>query len=200
MAALVETWARGPLAARANLLVIGGDLDSPSPDEREQLDRIEAVVPSRDRAHAGLLLPGHRPNDVAARWLAAARLGLPGLTAPGGVYACASLKEEFGIALVEAMATGLFVVAPDGGGPATYVEEGVTGLLTATWDADRLGAAIDAALTAAAGEPDASRAERSRAMVRDNFTIQRMSTALGGVYREVVRDEAALLEPADGAR
>lgn len=200
MAALVDTWAHGPLAERANLLVIGGDLASPSPDEREQLDRIESIVPSADRARAGLLLPGHRPNDVAARWLAAARLGLPGLTAPGGVYACASLKEEFGIALVEAMATGLFVVAPDGGGPATYVEEGVTGLLTATWDPDRLGAAIDAALTAAAGEPGASRAERSRAMVRDSFTIQRMSTALGGVYREVVRDEAALLEPADGAR
>lgn len=200
MAALVEAWARGPLAARANLLVIGGDLASPSSDEREQLERIEALVPSPDRTRAGLLLPGHRPNDVAARWLAAARFGLPGLTAPGGVYACASLKEEFGIALVEAMATGLFVVAPDGGGPATYVEEGVTGLLTATWDPDRLGAAIDAALTAAAGEPDASRAQRSRAMVRENFTIQRMSTALGGVYREVVRDEAALLEPADGAR
>ncbi|HEU4756568.1 MAG TPA: glycosyltransferase [Agromyces sp.] len=200
MAALVEAWARGPLAARANLLVIGGDLDSPSPDEREQLDRIEAIVPSSDRSRAGLLLPGHRPNDVAARWLAGARLGLPGLTAPGGVYACASLKEEFGIALVEAMATGLFVVAPDGGGPATYVEEGVTGLLTATWDPDRLGSAIDAALTVAAGESDTSRAERSRAMVRDNFTIQRMSTALGGVYREVVRIEAALLEPADRAR
>jgi glycosyltransferase involved in cell wall biosynthesis len=200
MAALVEAWARGPVAVRANLLVIGGDLDSPSPDEREQLDRIEAIVPSPDRAYAGLLLPGHRPNDVAARWLAAARLGLPGLTAPGGVYACASLKEEFGIALVEAMATGLLVVAPDGGGPATYVEDGVTGLLAATWDPDRLAAAIDDALTAAAAEPDASRAERSRAMVRDNFTIERMSTALGGVYREVVREEAALLEPANGAR
>ncbi|WP_286329618.1 glycosyltransferase [Agromyces marinus] len=30
------------------------------------------------------------------------------------MYACASLKEEFGLALLEAMATGLFVVAPDG--------------------------------------------------------------------------------------
>lgn len=200
MATLVEAWVRGPLAARANLLVVGGDLGSPSLDEREQLDRIEALVPSGERARAGLLLPGHRPNDVAARWLAAARLGLPGLAAPGGVYACASLKEEFGIALVEAMATGLLVVAPDGGGPATYVEEGVTGILTATWDADRLGAAIDAALDGAAGERGDARAERSRAMVRDNFTIQRMSTALGEVYREVARAEAALLEPADGAR
>ena len=197
MAALVEAWARGPLAARANLLLVGGDLASPSLDELEQLERIDAVVPAGGRARAGLLLPGHRPNDVAARWLAAARFGLPGLAAPGGVYVCASIKEEFGIALLEAMATGLFVVAPDGGGPATYVEDGVTGILTATWDAARLGAALDAAVTAAGAERDAERAERSRAMVRDHFTIQRMSAALGEVYRGVARDEAALLRLAE---
>ena len=87
--------------------------------------------------------PGHRPNDVVARWVAAARTGLPGLQrAAAAIYVCASLKEEFGIALLEAMASGLVVVAPDGGGPATYVDEGVTGFLTATWHADRSRAAI----------------------------------------------------------
>ena len=169
-------------------------------DEREQLDLIEAIVPGAERARAGLLLPGHRANDVAARWIAAARFGLPGLTASGGVYACASIKEEFGIALLEAMATGLFVVAPDGGGPATYVEDGVTGLLAATWNAARLHEALDSALSAVAAEGDDARADRSGAMVRERFTIQRMSVALGEVYRGVARDEAALLEQVEAAR
>ncbi|MDF2575792.1 MAG: glycosyltransferase [Agromyces sp.] len=200
MAALVEAWSREPLARRANLLVIGGDLDRPSLDERQQLDLIESVVPAAERARAGLLLPGHRANDIAARWIAAARFGLPGLTSAGGVYACASIKEEFGIALVEAMATGLFVVAPDGGGPATYVEHGATGLLAATWDVDRLHEALDMAVSAAASETDDVRADRSRAMVRDRFTIQRMSAVLGEVYRGVALHEAALLERVDIAR
>ena len=200
MATLVEAWASDPLARRANLLVIGGDVDRPSLDEREQLDLIEAIVPEAERAGAGLLLPGHRANDVAARWIAAARFGLPGLSAPGGIYACASIKEEFGIALLEAMATGLFVVAPDGGGPATYVEHGVTGLLTATWDAARLHETLESALSTVATDDDDARADRSRAMVRDRFTIERMSAALGAVYRGVARDEAALLEQVDAAR
>jgi glycosyltransferase involved in cell wall biosynthesis len=200
MATLVEAWASGPLAARANLLIVGGDLASPSLDELEQLRLIDALVPEATRAAAGLLLPGHRANDVAARWLAAARLGLPGLTPPGGVYACASIKEEFGIALLEAMATGLLVVAPDGGGPATYVEDGVTGRLTATWDVARLREAIGLALDQAGREQDAERPERSRAMVRENFTIQRMSSALGAVYRGVARDEAALAALAEPVR
>ncbi|MEI5585240.1 MULTISPECIES: glycosyltransferase [unclassified Agromyces] len=197
MAALVEAWAGSGLAERANLLVVGGDLEQPSPDEREQLDRIERVVPAARRAEAGLLLAGHRPNGVTARWMAAARHGLPGLAAPGGVYACASMKEEFGLAILEAMATGLFVVAPDGGGPATYIDDGVTGILTATSDPARLGDALAAALDIAAGEAEAgddSRADLSRAMVRAEFTIERMSHALAGVYDGVARAEAELLE------
>ncbi|WP_439592802.1 glycosyltransferase [Microbacterium sp.] len=198
MATLVEAWARGPLQTRANLLVIGGDLENPSLDEREQLERIDAAVPEETRAQSGLLLAGHQPNDIAALWLAAVRFGMPGLTASRGVYVCASLKEEFGIALLEAMATGLMVVAPDGGGPATYVENGSTGVLTQTWDADQLERAVATALAAAA-LPEGDRADRAYEMVRSSFTIQAMAAALGPVYRDVVADEAELIRASESA-
>lgn len=195
MASLVQAWAAGALRDRANLLIIGGDLAHPSLDEREQLDRIDAIVPADARAQHGLLLAGHHPNDVAARWLAAVRLGIEGLVAPGGVYVCASVKEEFGIALLEAMATGLTVVAPDGGGPATYVEDGDTGVLAATWDVEQLGAAVASALDLAARD-DTGAADRARSMVEERFTIQAMARALGPVYRGVALDEAELIRAA----
>ncbi|GAA2029921.1 hypothetical protein GCM10009819_12030 [Agromyces tropicus] len=200
VATLVEAWASSPVASGTNLLIVGGDLASPSDDEREQLDRIDALVPAAERAARGLLLPGHRPNGVVAEWLAATRLGIPGSVASGGVYACASLKEEFGIALLEAMAAGLLVVAPDGGGPATYIDDGRTGLLTATWDVGRLSSALGEAVTAARAERDDVRAEQSRAMVRERFTVQRMARVLGGVYGAVAKDEAGLLDRAGGLR
>lgn len=198
MATLVEAWARGPLQERANLLIIGGDLETPSLDEREQLERIDAAVPVAGRADAGLILAGHQPNDIAALWLAAVRFGLPALTAPGGVYVCASLKEEFGIALLEAMATGLMVVAPDGGGPATYVENGVTGVLTETWNTDRLEAAVATALDSSA-RPEGERADIAHDMVRRSFTIQAMAAALGPVYNGVVAEEAELIRASESA-
>ena len=133
MATVVEAWATDPgLRDRCNLVIVGGDLDRPSPDEHGQLQRIAAVLASTPGAASGLVLAGHRPNDVVARWLAAAHAGLGSLIAPGGVYVCGSLKEEFGLAILEAMAAGLPVVAPAGGGPATYVEDGVTGVLVDT--------------------------------------------------------------------
>jgi glycosyltransferase involved in cell wall biosynthesis len=200
MSTITEAWARGPLADRANLMLIGGDLQSPSADEREQLDAIERLVPAEQRVERGLLLPGHLPNDVVARWVAAARFGVPGLSAPRGIYVCGSVKEEFGIALLEAMGTGLIVVAPDSGGPATYVEQGDTGFLTRTWDVAALATAMGAALEAAAGEDGDERAARSRATVEASFTIQAMARALGTVYENVNIEENELRESPAAAR
>ncbi|MHC5794911.1 glycosyltransferase [Lacisediminihabitans sp. FW035] len=190
MATIVDAWANGPLADRANLLLIGGNLVDPSADEREQLELMDAIVPADRRFEAGLVLSGHRRNDTVARWVAAARFGLPGRAAPRGIYVCGSLKEEFGIALLEAMGSGLLVVAPDGGGPATYVEEGVTGFLTPTWDVDLLRRAMVEALEASIAEEDADRATASRATVEQSFTIQAMARALSNVYQGVQDEES----------
>ena len=189
MATIVEAWAGGALKDRANLLLVGGNLAEPSADEREQLDLMDAIVPADGRAALGLLLPGHQPNDTVARWVAAVRRGIPGLAAPSGIYVCGSLKEEFGIALLEAMASGLIVVAPNGGGPATYVEQGVTGYLTSTWHVGMLAEAMTEALDAATAETSDDRAERSRRTVETSFTIQAMAGSLAAVYAYVHEQE-----------
>jgi glycosyltransferase involved in cell wall biosynthesis len=211
MASLAHVWAADPaLRARANVLIVGGDLDAPSPEEREQLTRILEAVPGADpvaavaadpraaaasAASAGLLLAGHRGNDTVTRWLAAVRYGRPGLSAPGGAYACASIKEEFGVALLEAMSMGLPVVAPASGGPATYVEDGVTGLLVDTTDPAALGTGIARALDIAAGPHADAAADRARDMVARTFTIQAMAGTLSRVYRDVAAaDDRTLWE------
>ena len=193
MATLVHAWADdAALRKRCNLLIVGGDLLSPSVDERGQLDLIGTAIPLDSAAEHGLLLAGHRANDAVARWLAAARHGRPGLAAPRGVYVCASMKEEFGIALLEAMATGLTVVAPDAGGPATYVEDGTTGFLVNTADADSLGDGITAALDLASGPFGDEFALRAADMVTNTFAIQAMAGTLVGVYGSVAEAQEAL--------
>lgn len=200
MASLAHVWAADPaLRSRANLLIVGGDLDAPSPEEREQLARILDAVPDADgpadAARHGLLLAGHRGNDTVTRWLAAVRYGRPGLTAPGGAYACASIKEEFGVALLEAMSMGLPVVAPASGGPATYVEDGVTGLLVDTADPAQLATGIARALDIAGGPGADAAADRARDMVARTFTIQAMAGTLSRVYRDVAAaDDRTLWE------
>ena len=89
--------------------------------------------------------------------------GIPGVAGTGGVYACPSRKEEFGLALLEALAAGLSVVGPDRGGPATYIEDGHSGFLADTTDLESLRRGL---ARAAAARLDPARAARARALVR----------------------------------
>ncbi len=188
MATLVEAWAGdAELSERCNLLIVGGELAEPSPDEREQLDRIAEVLARFPAAAAGLLMPGHRPNDVVAVWLAAARAGRPGGIGPAGVYVCSSLKEEFGLALVEALASGLVVVGPAAGGPATYIDDGVTGVLVDTRRPDEVARAMRAAFGLATAPAQTERIDRALERVSADFTVQGMAHRLSAIYADAAR-------------
>jgi glycosyltransferase involved in cell wall biosynthesis len=128
--------------------------------------------------------------------MAAARAGWRGTVAPGGVYACGSQKEEFGLAIVEAMAAGLPVVAPSTGGPATYVEAGRTGVLIDPSEPAEVASALRQALRLAR---DGDTAVRARAIVDERFTLERMARTLTGVYR-FASATRTLRQPVDGSR
>ena len=190
MATLASAWLADPaLRRRCNLLVVGGNLDDPSPEEAGELARIRDLVSADPSGGEGLLLAGHRPNSTTTTWLAAAREGRAGAAAPGGVYVCASLKEEFGIAILEAMTVGLVVVAPHAGGPATYVDDGVTGVLADTADEQVLAAATGRALDLAASPWARLRGHRARVALRKRFGIDSVAGALCEVYGAVAAGE-----------
>jgi glycosyltransferase involved in cell wall biosynthesis len=180
MARLVEAFAADPaLRRRANLVIVGGNLADPTPDERAEMERIEATVAADPALADAVVLLGHRPHDDVLRVLAVAESGDPSWVAPGGAYVCASRKEEFGLAIVEALAIGLPVVAPRVGGPASYVEDGLTGRLVDTLDRAALAAGIGGALDIAMMP---GRAERARELVANRFTIRAMADALVPIY------------------
>ena len=72
------------------------------------------------------------------------------------IYVCASDKEEFGLAIVEALAAGLVVVAPQRGGPRTYIDHGRNGVLCDTASVPAIAEAIDRRRHDASGSGSAS--------------------------------------------
>jgi len=185
-ALLFEAWAGDDeLHDLLNLVIVGGGLEQPTPEESLVLKQLDDVCARIPRARDGLVLLGHRANREVATVLRVTRAGLDGIIAPQGVYACTSQKEEFGVALLEAMATGLSVVAPNAGGPATYVREGLTGSLADTSSVTDVREALRRAVAARADEP---RAQRTSDLVRSHYTIEAMAAPLAGVYVNVVRE------------
>ena len=183
---LLEAWAGDDDLHRSlNLVLVGGGLEKPTREEKSVLRQLQDVSTHFPRVREGLVLLGHRANHEVATVLRIAQAGLGSLVSPHGVYACTSQKEEFGVALLEAMATGLSVVAPNAGGPATYVEEGLTGSLADTSSVEDVREALR---RAAAARADESRAQRASDVVRSYYTIEAMAATLASVYTNVVRE------------
>ena len=184
MSRLVAAYLSDPdLAARANLVIVGGDLHDPSSAEAAELARIDRTLASHAQRRDQVILLGRRSSEEVALVLAAARSGWGTLIGAAGAYVCASAKEEFGLAVAEALAAGLPVTAPQVGGPATYVEDGVTGALVDTTDTVALAAGARRSLDLSARPQTAA---LGRALVDARYTLQQMARSLDAVYRVTV--------------
>ena len=161
------------LANEVNLVIVGGNFVQPTADERSTIERIQAAARTAPR---GLVtLTGHLPPaDVAAL--------LAYIAAHDGTYVCASDKEEFGLAIVEALAAGAPVVVPRRGGPQTFVVDNDTGVVCDTSSVTALRDGIRRCRTL--GQKP-GRQDRARSMVRSTLSIEMMASTLGGVYCEV---------------
>jgi phosphatidylinositol alpha 1,6-mannosyltransferase len=92
-------------------------------------------------------------------------------------------EETFGQTLQEAMASGVAVVAPAGGGPLDLVAPGLNGLLYSAED----DSALRAAVAALAGDPDQRRWMGTAARVGvERRTWQLLGDELIGHYRSVI--------------
>ncbi|HRB05339.1 MAG TPA: glycosyltransferase, partial [Ilumatobacteraceae bacterium] len=157
------------LADDVNLVIVGGNFAQPTADERSTIERIQAAA--RTAPNGLVTLTGHLPPaDIAAL--------LAYVAANDGAYVCASDKEEFGLAIVEALAAGAPVVVPRRGGPQTYVVDNDTGVVC---DTSSVPALRDAIRRCRALGPKPGRAARARDMVRSTLSIETMACALGEV-------------------
>src|SRR6185312_14891076 len=100
------------------------------------------------------------------------------------IYAFTSRNEGFGLTLIEAMAAGSALVAARAGAAELVVEDGVTGVLVPTGDADALAAALEPLMRdpAAAGAMGA----RGRQRVMEKFSLEAEATAIAEVYRRMI--------------
>jgi mannosyltransferase len=100
------------------------------------------------------------------------------------IYAFTSRNEGFGLTLIEAMAAGSALVAARAGAAELVVENGVSGVLVPTGDAEALAAALeplmrDVALATAMGE-------RGRERVLEKFSLDAEAARIGEVYRPLL--------------
>jgi len=115
-------------------------------------------------------------------WLAGERADVPAMMRGMNVFLLPSLSEGISNTLLEAMASGLPIIATDVGGTAELVVDGQTGLLVPAADAARLAAAMadllaDPARAKAMGQAGCERVHRQ-------FSLDSMVGAYLAMYEE----------------
>jgi glycosyltransferase involved in cell wall biosynthesis len=165
---LVRAFARAKGQARRKvaLVLVGGH-----PGEYEGEHPFDAITASGAQ---GVFLAGWHDHSELPEFMNAA-----------DVQVLASVREQFGLVLVEGMACGLPPIAIDRFGPAEIIDDGVTGWLTEPDDE----AALAAAIVAATDNVE----ERSRrGIAARRAALERWSwPALAGEVAEVLVDAAA---------
>jgi len=163
---LIEAFAQAQaeLAEPAALVLVGGH---PGEWEGEHPDDAIRRTGARD-----VFLAGWHGHDE-----------LPGFLRAGDLFVHASIREQFGQVLIEAMACGLPVIAVDRGGPGSIVEDPETGWLVPP-DRDALAAAITAAIRDA--DERRRRGQQARAEAVDRYSWAQIGKTLTEVVQSAV--------------
>jgi glycosyltransferase involved in cell wall biosynthesis len=182
---LVEAWVASDLWQTYNLMLIGGNLSDPGPAEAEMLASIFATLDRypEARRHFCLLpaMENQMVRDIERALIQHLPANLP------HVYVCSSLKEEFGIAVLESMDAGFMVIGPERGGLSSYIDHGYNGFLMDTRSVANMAAALKSILTET-NEPEDLRfaASAGQATVRTRFDIETTARAFIDFYQQVL--------------
>ncbi|RZI59237.1 MAG: TIGR03088 family PEP-CTERM/XrtA system glycosyltransferase [Rubrivivax sp.] len=163
------------MLTRAFIALIGQSADLPDLRARA---RLVLVGDGPLRAQCQALLDEAGLGDLA--WLPGERTDVPAVMRGLHVFALPSLAEGISNTILEAMASGLPVVATEVGGNADLVTPEVSGLLVPAADPEAMAAALlrlarDPARAAAMGEA-------GRARVEEDFSMRAMVGRYQGLY------------------
>lgn len=167
------------------------------------IDALSGLLPAHPALHAAIVGDGPLMGELRERiashglaervHLAGARGDVPALLPAFDAFVLPSRTEGLSIALLEAAAAGLPIVATDVGGNAEVVQDGRSGRLVPSDDAAALQAALDELLRS----PGLRRAmgDAGRGWVRNRASIDAMRRSYDGVYARALEDagHAALL-------
>ena len=183
----MEAWAQSPLSRRYNLVLIGGNLSEPNPEEARMIAGIEQTL-ERHPELAGCFSHLSALDNTVVRRLERA-LVERALAETGSdrvpVYLCSSLKEEFGISILEAMAAGFLVLAPQRGGVPTYLEHGKSGFLIDTATAESMRREAEQILLSEPQTRLRQIAAEGRRFILENFGIEKIARRFADFYAHV---------------
>jgi glycosyltransferase involved in cell wall biosynthesis len=154
-----------------------------------EIDDVDFIIAGRDHSRDGdygrqlkALIEASKFRDRFQ--LIESRIDVPHFLSALDMVVSASRSEAFGLAIVEAMAAGVPVVATATAGACEIISDNETGHVVPINDVDKMAAAILLLVKNPATRQQIS--ESARRSVTQSFSLERMVSDTEAVYREVL--------------
>ncbi|MFJ3895612.1 glycosyltransferase family 4 protein [Streptomyces sp. NPDC090083] len=175
---LVRAWLATGGYRTCTLVLVGGSPGAGTAEEDDIRHRIDTLLAAYPQAGGRLALLPALPNTEVRRLQRALARRTPDACS---WYVCPSAKEEFGLAVLEAMDAGLPVAGPRRGGVTHYLRDRVNGLLIDTYDQAGLMRGLRRVATTTVDDRRRY-AEAGRKTVAERFSVARMADQLADEY------------------
>ena len=207
---LLEAFNRSGVYKKYNLVLIGGNVENPNEAEAEFFSFEKAFLKEHPELRGSFLhIPGI-PNTTVRLIERKVNEGKKdvGKTDAGkinvrktkdgssaqlpNIYFCSSRKEEFGIAILEAMVEGFIAFGPKAGGVSTYIQHGVNGFIGETGTVRDLEMNLKEIIDYFEKNPEKAVEirENSRKTIEEKYSMEGISLNFAEFYREVLSYEA----------
>jgi L-malate glycosyltransferase len=183
---LVLAWGRSQIWKTYNLLLIGGNFRTPDINEADFIDFLEGFMTERPHLSGRLAHLQAQPNGVIRS--VQKTFGKKRFDTHPDVYLCSSIKEEFGISILEAMQAEMVVFAPIRGGAGGYINHGVNGFLMDTSSSDTISDEFSAYIYRSTFSRAQFESIKRNAgeTIRRHYSIESVSSQYYNFYREVL--------------
>jgi len=189
---LLRAWGDSRLWQDYNLLIIGGSKHGESAEEAAIVEYFQKYMASRPEllgrfAHIEAL-PNADVRSIERSIMDHATARMP------NVYVCSSVKEEFGISILEAMSEGFLIFAPIIGGVKTYLIDGQNGFLIDTKDALSIQQGIESVLYYSSLQPNNFQEimQRGKRTVLDQFSMDEIAKNFAKLYLGLSADDGLM--------
>ena len=159
-----------------------------------KIDNVDFIIAGRDKRDGDYgyqlkaLIDGSKFRDRIQ--LIESRIDVADFLSGLDVVVSASRSEAFGLAIVEAMAAGVPVVATATAGACEIISDKETGHLVPISDVNEMASAISLLVKNPAARQEIS--ESARRIVTQSFSLDRMISDTEAVYRDVLKDRRSV--------
>lgn len=186
---LIQAWGESQLWRDFNLVIIGGRRDNEDDEELKIKAYFEAFMASKSDLKGRFAHVEALPNDYIRR--VERKIMEAGVQTYPNIYVCSSLKEEFGISILEALSEGFLVFAPIKGGVKSYIVNGVNGFLVDTSNESTLLKGVEKEIyhSQRSLEDFKKIQKKGQRTVLDNFSMEKIAKHFLELYLELRKED-----------